>query len=143
LSEYNSLRLAINRLRDVNVATVIAAGNNGYRNAMAAPACLTPAISVASSDKSDQVASFSNISPLTTLIAPGRRFWRLFPKPTSPIYQSKGGTSMAAPHVAGAIATFKEAQPECHSAPDHLGIDQHRPHDYRPAQRRLCQRSDG
>jgi uncharacterized repeat protein (TIGR01451 family) len=110
LAEYNGLRLAINRLRDVNVATVIAAGNNGYRNAMAAPACLTPAISVASSDKSDLVASFSNISPLTTLIAPGTPILAAVPQTYTPIYQSKGGTSMAAPHVAGAIATFKEAR---------------------------------
>jgi hypothetical protein len=42
LPEFNSLRLSIQQLRDQNVATVIAAGNSGYRNAMAAPACLTP-----------------------------------------------------------------------------------------------------
>jgi uncharacterized repeat protein (TIGR01451 family) len=111
LSQYNSLRLAINQLRDQNVATVIAAGNSSYRNAMAAPACLTPAISVAASDKSDQVASFSNISVYTTLIAPGTPILAPVPANLSPIYQSKGGTSMAAPHVAGAIASFKEGQP--------------------------------
>lgn len=111
LSEYNNLRIAINQLRDQNVATVIAAGNSGYRSAMAAPACLTPAISVAASDKSDQVASFSNISVFTTLIAPGTPILAPVPQSYNPIYQPKGGTSMAAPHVAGAIATFKEAQP--------------------------------
>lgn len=111
LPEFNSLRLSIQQLRDQNVATVIAAGNSGYRNAMAAPACLTPAISVAASDKNDQVASFSNISPLTHLIAPGTPILAPVPTTMNPIYQTKGGTSMAAPHVAGAIATFKEAQP--------------------------------
>jgi uncharacterized repeat protein (TIGR01451 family) len=111
LSEYNNLRIAINQLRNQNVATVIAAGNSGYRSAMAAPACLTPAISVAASDKSDQVASFSNISSFTTLIAPGTPILAAVPQAYSPIYQTKGGTSMAAPHVAGAIATFKEGQP--------------------------------
>lgn len=111
LSEYNNLRLAINQLRDQNVATVIAAGNNGYRDAMAAPACLTPAISVAASTKTDQLASFSNISPFTTLIAPGTPILAAVPQSYTPIYQTKGGTSMAAPHVAGAIATFKEGQP--------------------------------
>lgn len=111
LPEFNSLRLAIQQLRDQNVATVIAAGNSGYRNAMAAPACLTLAISVAASDKNDQIASFSNISSLTTLIAPGTPILAPVPTSMTPIYQTKGGTSMAAPHVAGAIATFKEAQP--------------------------------
>jgi uncharacterized repeat protein (TIGR01451 family) len=111
LNEYSSLLLAINQLRSQNVATVIAAGNSGYRTAMAAPACLTQAISVAASDKSDLVASFSNISVFTTLLAPGTPILAAVPQAYTPIYQVKGGTSMAAPHVAGAIATFKEGQP--------------------------------
>jgi uncharacterized repeat protein (TIGR01451 family) len=111
ITDLNGVRIAINQLRNVNVATVIAAGNSGYRGAMGAPACLTPAISVAASDKSDQVASFSNISPFTTLIAPGTPILAPVPTNLTPIYQLRGGTSMAAPHVAGAIATLKEAQP--------------------------------
>ncbi len=111
IANFNSVRIAINQLRNVNVATVIAAGNSGYRSAMAAPACLTPAISVAASDKSDQVASFTNISPFTTLIAPGTPILAPVPTNLTPIYQLRGGTSMAAPHVAGAIATFREGQP--------------------------------
>ena len=111
LAEFNGVRLAINQLRDQNVATVASAGNSGYRNGMGAPACLTSTISVAASDKSDQVASFSNISVFTTLIAPGTPILAPVPTTLTPIYQSRGGTSMAAPHVAGAIATLKEGQP--------------------------------
>jgi uncharacterized repeat protein (TIGR01451 family) len=110
-NSFFSLLLAINQLRDQTIATVISAGNDGYRDSMGGPACLSPAISVASSDKANVISSFSNISIYTTLIAPGSAIVAPVPQTYSPIYQQKGGTSMAAPHVAGAIATFKEARP--------------------------------
>jgi uncharacterized repeat protein (TIGR01451 family) len=110
-SDLFSLLLAINQLRGQNIATVAGSGNNGYRNAMNSPACLSPVISVASSSKSDQIAATSNISPQTTLFAPGQSILAPVPQANTPIYQTKSGTSLAAPHVAGAIATFKEARP--------------------------------
>jgi uncharacterized repeat protein (TIGR01451 family) len=110
-NSFFSLLLAINQLRNQTITTVISAGNDGFRDSMGGPACLSTAISVASSDKSNVISSFSNISIYTTLIAPGSAVVSPVPQTYSPIYQQKGGTSMAAPHVAGAIATFKEAQP--------------------------------
>jgi uncharacterized repeat protein (TIGR01451 family) len=112
----NNLRIAINQLRNVNVPTVIAAGNSSYRDAMASPACLTPAVSVAASDKNNRVADYSNISPLTTLMAPGSSIVAPVPQGNTPTLQAKNGTSMAAPHVAGAIASIREGRSNASTA---------------------------
>jgi uncharacterized repeat protein (TIGR01451 family) len=104
----NPLKPSIDLLRTANIATVISAGNADYRNAMSAPACISSAVSVAASDDFDKVASFSNLSGITTLFAPGANINSTVPFNAS---GSKSGTSMAAPHVAGAIAVLKQINP--------------------------------
>ncbi|MCL4857889.1 MAG: S8 family serine peptidase, partial [Caldilineaceae bacterium] len=108
-------KLAIDLLRAFNIATVIAAGNGGQRNAMGSPACVSTAISVGNTTKNDQVAGSSNVNLFTTLWAPGSSILAAVPpafaaNANNPI-AFKSGTSMAAPHVAGAVAVLKHAAP--------------------------------
>ena len=113
-----AMKTAIDNLRSVGIATVIAAGNNGWTNAMNAPACISSAISVAAScDTLDGgycrlgvngIAGYSNVSPFVSLAAPGSVIMSSVPGGGYANYQ---GTSMATPHVAGAWAVLKQSQP--------------------------------
>ena len=97
-------------LRARGVATVVASGNEGRTNAVAAPACIGSAISVgATTDPpSETVASFSNRAPGMSLVAPGVS---IDTSTTGGGFESANGTSVAAPHVAGVFALFKQAVP--------------------------------
>ncbi len=102
----NPSRLAaIDNLKSVGIATVISSGNNSRTNATGAPGCISSAIGVGSSTDTDSVSGFSNIASFVDLLAPGSSIDSA--KPGGGI-QTISGTSMAAPHVAGAWAVFKQ-----------------------------------
>jgi subtilisin len=109
-----SEKLAIDNLRSAGIATVIAAGNSGYTSALSAPACISSAISVGASTDSDtsggadKVASYSNVASFLSLFAPGSTITSSVPGGG---YATWNGTSMAAPHVAGAWALMKSKLP--------------------------------
>lgn len=98
----------IDNLRAIGVVTVVASGNGGSRTQISAPACVSSAVSVASTEKDDSVSYFSNVSPALSLFAPGGAILSSVPGGG---YQSMSGTSMAAPHVAGAWAVIHQAAP--------------------------------
>jgi hypothetical protein len=103
------VKAAIDNLRSIGVATVIAAGNDGNAGAISAPACISSAVSVgATDDNSDQLASFSNRDPDLSVVAPGSVIYSSLPNDSYGFWQ---GTSMAAPHVSGAWAILKQLQP--------------------------------
>ncbi|NUS54948.1 MAG: S8 family serine peptidase [Streptomycetaceae bacterium] len=99
---------AIDNLLAAGVATVVAAGNNGYTDAVSAPGCVSSAIAVGATTDDDQLSAFTNRGPLLDLLAPGTRIVSSVPGGG---YASKSGTSMAAPHVAGALAILRQAFP--------------------------------
>jgi hypothetical protein len=103
-----ALTTIIAQLRAVNIATVAAAGNNGNSTALSSPACIGSTISVGATTGSDAVATFSNSSALLMLLAPGENIAAALPGNQ---YGVRSGTSMAAPHVAGAWALLRERFP--------------------------------
>jgi len=103
-----SRKAAIDNLRSVGIATVAAAGNEGLADGLAAPACISTAVSVGSTTKSDGVSIFSNSASFLSLLAPGSSINSSVPGGGFAVF---GGTSQAAPHVAGAWAILKQQKP--------------------------------
>ncbi len=129
-----AMKLAIDNLRAAGIATVVAAGNNGFRTQITFPACISSAVAVASTGDGgpefpspvlNRVSSFSNVASTTSfpslLAAPGQ--WITSSVPASDGisdflpsidgtgYATIAGTSMATPHVAGAFAILKQMAP--------------------------------
>jgi hypothetical protein len=123
------LHAAICRLVASGVSVVVAAANDSGSAALRVPAAYDEVITVSaladtdgkpgalggrlcfswgSYDDDDTFANFSNYGPAIDLIAPGKCIWSTVPGG----YQYMSGTSMAAPHVTGAVALLKASRPQ-------------------------------
>lgn len=107
--QYGFLKDVIDRLRQADVATVIASGNEGYTDRVSMPGCISSAVTVNASTKSQTIWTTGNSAFMVDLTAPGKSIYSSIPGGG---YGYASGTSMAAPHVAGSFAIMKQACPE-------------------------------
>jgi subtilisin family serine protease len=104
-------KAAIDNLKAVRIATIIATGNSYTCGAVSSPACIEPAIAVGASSKNDTEAIFNNWhATLQELFSPGVAIYSATGESNSS-YSLWSGTSMATPHVAGAWALIRQAKP--------------------------------
>jgi subtilisin len=113
--EFAEYAAVIESLKEKNVAVITAAGNIGYVDGIAMPACISSTVSVGSTTKEDEVSRFSNRSAFLDILAPGGSNTGnredIYSSVPNGGYQYMAGTSMAVPHVAGAYAIVKERLP--------------------------------
>ena len=107
--ENQTFRDVVLAARRAGITMVCAAGNSGPSpNSVGYPARYIETIAVAAVDDRDSVPNFSSRGREIAVSAPGVDVLSTWPGRR---YRKSSGTSMAAPHVTGAVALMLEADP--------------------------------
>ena len=104
------LNTAVQNSVAAGVVYAVAAGNSGADACSYSPSSVASAITVGATDSGDGFASFSNRGSCVDINAPGVNITSAWIGSTSAT-NTISGTSMAAPHVAGAIALYLQGNP--------------------------------
>jgi len=104
----STLDAAVNKVIGDGVTVVVAAGNATANACLSSPARVPNAITVAAVAKGDTLATYSNVGSCVDIAAPGSGIFSSYIGSNSAT-ASLSGTSMASPHVAGAVARQLQA----------------------------------
>lgn len=110
-STATSIDTAIKSLLAEGIVVVAASGNDGVSACGITPAGTDGTISVGASMYNDGEPYFTNFGSCVDIFAPGQSIVSTWPKylTSTNTYAGETGTSMAAPHVAGAVARFLQS----------------------------------
>jgi subtilisin family serine protease len=101
-----TMNTAVNNLANSGVFVAVGAGGDNGNACNVSPASAASATTVAATTSSDARASYSNYGSCVDIYAPGSSITSTWYTSTTAL-NTISGTSMAAPHVAGAAARYK------------------------------------
>ncbi|MDZ7577448.1 MAG: S8 family serine peptidase [Candidatus Nanopelagicales bacterium] len=104
----SSLDSAVSGLVASGTPIAVAAGNSDADACDFSPAAAPDALTTGATTSGDVRSSFSNFGPCVDVFAPGSGITSMTPGDS---VQTWNGTSMASPHVAGAVAAFLGVHP--------------------------------